>query len=115
MVVDDQADARESLCMVLELSGYAVKVAATAEGALKVIEEFNPLGVLLDLGLPDKTSGLRLAEQVRARYGSMLVVIAVTGYAGSDNADVAMASGLDHVLAKPIDYERLNRILPPLR
>jgi CheY-like chemotaxis protein len=52
LIVDDNADAAESLGMLLEMSGNEVTVAASGPEALQVMERRSPGIVILDIGLP---------------------------------------------------------------
>lgn len=113
VIVEDDPDAREALKALVELDGYRVHTAASAEQAKEIIAEHPPLCVILDLGLPGE-SGIDLAQSLRATLGSTLVVIAVTGSAALEDQLAAEAAGVDYLLHKPLDIERFRSILQPL-
>jgi DNA-binding response OmpR family regulator len=113
VIVEDDPDAREALKALVELDGYRVHTAASAEQAKLLIAEHAPLCVILDLGLPG-ASGIDLAQSLRATLGSALVVIAVTGSASTEDQVAAEAAGVDYLLHKPLDIDRFRRILQPL-
>lgn len=113
LVVDDDRDASTALKMLLELDGYRVATACDAAQALACIASFNPMCVLLDLGLPDM-DGCQLAEQIRAEHGTALVLIAVTGRSGQEEITRAENAGIDFVLVKPISSAELQRMLPKI-
>jgi|EndMetStandDraft_5_1072996.scaffolds.fasta_scaffold481801_2 two-component system CheB/CheR fusion protein len=113
VIVEDDPDACEALKALVELDGYRVHTAASAEQAKIVIAEHSPLCVILDLGLPG-ASGIDLAQSLRATEGNALVVIAVTGSVEPDDQRAAEAAGVDYLLHKPLDIERFRRILQPL-
>src|SRR5512134_13399 len=113
VIVEDDPDAREALKALVELDGYRVHTAASAEQAKTIIAEHPPLCVILDLGLPG-ASGIDLAQSLRATLGSTLVVIAVTGSAAPEDQLAAEAAGVDYLLHKPLDIDRFRRILQPL-
>jgi DNA-binding response OmpR family regulator len=113
VIVEDDPDAREALKALVELDGYRVHTAASAEQAKAVIAEHSPLCVILDLGLPD-ASGIDLAHSLRSTQGNALVVIAVTGSVAPEDQFAAEAAGVDYLLHKPLDIERFRRILQPL-
>jgi len=113
VIVEDDPDAREALKALVELDGYRVHTAASAEQAKAIIAEHAPLCVILDLGLPG-ASGIDLAQSLRATLGSALVVIAVTGSASAEEQIAAEAAGVDYLLHKPLDIDRFRRILQPL-
>ena len=113
VIVEDDPDAREALKALVELDGYRVHTAASAEQAKAIVAAHPPLCVILDLGLPD-ASGIDLAQSLRATLGSALVVIAVTGSASAEEQLAAEAAGVDYLLHKPLDIDRFRRILQPL-
>lgn len=107
LVVEDNADAAESLAVWLELDGHEVRVARDAEQALNQAERFLPHAVVLDLGLPD-ADGYELAVALRGS-GSIRCVLALSG-AAPDVARAA-AAGLAAHLLKPIDPAAVSAAL----
>jgi signal transduction histidine kinase len=101
LVVDDEAECRETVGAMLESNGFAVSVAASGDEALRLIEgglQFDLL--LVDFVMPDM-NGAELARHVRARRPSVPVVF-FTG--GSNTADVR---GERWVLMKPFLMQTL--------
>lgn len=115
VVVEDDPDARETLKELLEISGYAVGTAGDAPTAMQLIQACRPTCVLLDLGLPDIADGLGLAAWLQARFGPTVIVVVVTGSTTLADLEAARMAGADYVLNKPIDIDRLNAILMPMR
>jgi two-component system, chemotaxis family, CheB/CheR fusion protein len=113
VIVEDDPDACEALKALVELDGYRVHTAASAEQAKLVIAEHAPLCVILDLGLPGE-SGIDLAHSLRSTQGNALVVIAVTGSVAPEDLLAAEEAGVDYLLHKPLDIERFRSILQPL-
>jgi len=113
VVVDDDVDTCDALKILLELDGYNVRTALDAEQAMAAVEAHRPVCVLLDLGLPG-IDGIELARRIRATYGGDLVLVALTGWTGDDDRDAAEAAGVDYVMHKPLDVERLRLVLPPV-
>ena len=113
LVVDDVADAAESLAETLELSGYKVAVATDGAGALALIEAEQPHCVLLDIGMPGM-DGNQLTRLLRDRYGDDIVLIAVTGREHDDEQVSDTFARVDHYLQKPVDPEQLRKLLPPV-
>ena len=113
VIVEDDPDARDALKALVELDGYRVHTAASAEQAKAIIAEHQPLCVILDLGLPG-ASGIDLAQSLRSTLGNTLVVIAVTGSVALEDQLAAEAAGVDYLLHKPLDIDRFRRILQPL-
>ncbi len=113
LVVDDDPDVREVLGLLLEADGYRVRRAADAKAALAAIAEQTPMCVLLDLEMPGM-HGVELARELRAREGSDLVLISVTGWLDAEQHEAAERAGVDFVLTKPLDPAKLRLMLPPL-
>ena len=111
LIVEDDADALESLRLQMELWGNEVRTASNAEEALAIAVEARPQIVLCDIGLPGM-DGLRLVRALRETLGadSHAVFAAVTGYAGSDDQERALAAGFDAFLVKPLEPESLARL-----
>ena len=114
LVVDDLADAAEMLSMLLELNGYTVRTASDGEAALKAIEEWPPLCVILDIDMPG-IDGLQLSTRLRRDHGDNIVLIAVTGAEKDDPRIAATFDLVDHYVRKPVDLKTLSKFLPPTR
>ena len=113
VVVDDVADAAESIASALMLDGYSVKIALDGQSALAVVEEYRPHCVLLDINMPG-IDGHELAKLLRARYGDEVVLIAVTGWGHEDERVSAAFASVDHCLRKPVNPEMLRELFPPI-
>ena len=92
---------------VLRLEGYDVRVAASAEDALRLLEGFTPQVALLDIGLPGM-NGYDLARALRAdprAHGVRLV--ALTGYGRAPDRQRAREAGFDDHFVKPAALDEL--------
>ncbi len=105
LIIDDEAAIRESLETLLELEGYSVESAATADQGLARIGERPFDLVLLDLALPDR-NGLDLLAELHA-HDPELSVIMITAYGTVENAVSAMQAGATNFVQKPWDNEKL--------
>ena len=105
LIIDDEAEIRESLQTLLELEGYDVGAAADGEQGLAQLAERPFDLVLLDLALPDR-NGLELLPEIRA-VDPALSVIMITAYGTVEDAVRAMQSGAANFLQKPWDNEKL--------
>jgi len=111
LVVDDNADAAESLAMLLGLQGHETRVALNAQEALEVVAIFRPDIALLDLGLPTM-DGYELATRLRAMPQLRGIrLVALTGYGRSEDRQKTQAAGFDDHLVKPVDMGALMRAL----
>ncbi len=109
VVVDDDADFRQTLAESLRLDGLDVRTAANAAEAMAVVQEHRPDCVLIDVFLPD-ADGRELARGLRNAHGAALVLIAITGASSVDSLD-ARSEAIDLVMRKPVDIHRLRKLL----
>ena len=113
LLVDDDPDIRLITGMLLEAHGHTVVTAADgAEGVEAAKAAPPPHVVLLDLNMP-VMDGFTAARKMREMPSAWrALIIAVSAYLG-DKAwcDRAVAAGVDECLAKPMDYQRLARLL----
>jgi DNA-binding NtrC family response regulator len=105
LIIDDEAAIRESLETLLQLEGYGVDCAASAEEGLACMAEHNFDLVLLDLALPDR-NGLELLAEIRVQ-DAQLPIIMITAYGTVENAVKAMQAGAANFIQKPWDNEKL--------
>lgn len=111
LVVDDNRDAADTLCVLLQMLGHETRVAYDGEAALSAAEEYKPDVVLLDIGLP-KADGYVVARRIRKQaWGKGTVLVATTGWGQSSDKEQARRAGFNHHLVKPVDPEALTRIL----
>jgi CheY-like chemotaxis protein/two-component sensor histidine kinase len=111
LIVEDNADALESLRLQMELWGNEVSTARTAEEALEKAAAARPQIVLCDIGLPGM-DGYKLVPALRKKLAGVPVVFAaVTGYATRDDQERALAAGFDSFLVKPLEPQTLTRLL----
>lgn len=111
LVVDDNADVAESLRDVLKTAGHTVEVATDAVTALDLASEFAPEMAILDIELP-VMDGYELGLRLRALpRSSECLLIALTGYGQAHDQRRSRESGFQHHLVKPVDIDRLLRIV----
>ncbi|MEO8605116.1 MAG: CHASE3 domain-containing protein, partial [bacterium] len=114
LVVDDDADTREGLCLALEVNGARVTPAESVTAALAELALNLPDVIVSDIGMPGGT-GLDLMRSVRSRFGAV-PAIAISGYASREDRAAALAAGFIEHLAKPIDpsvlLSELRRFVP---
>ena len=111
LVVDDLEDAAKSLAVVLSLNGYVARTAHDGASALRITKEFQPHCILLDVNMPG-IDGLELTQRLRASYGDDIVLVAVTGGRVEEMRVSKTFELVDHYLAKPIEMDKLEKILP---
>jgi len=105
LIIDDEAEIRESLQTLLELEGFAVETAATGEAGLQRIGEHPFDLILLDLTLPGR-NGMEILAEIRA-HETGLPIIMITAFGTVENAVRAMQGGAVNFVQKPWDNEKL--------
>ncbi|MDB4982206.1 MAG: hypothetical protein JWM82_2958, partial [Myxococcales bacterium] len=111
MVVEDNADSREMLCELLELSGLKCRSAESGTAALELLDHIQPQAAIIDLGLPG-IDGLEVARRIRARPGHQdLCLIALTGYGQPSDRALAREAGFNAHIVKPVRLAELLALL----
>ena len=110
LVVDDNRDAADTLSTLLRALGVTVEIAYSGRAALDAVATFAPDVVLLDIGMPDM-DGYETSRRIRARHGTDVLLVALTGWGQDEDLRQSRAAGFDHHLVKPPDIERLREIL----
>lgn len=111
-IVDDQADVRASLRMLLTIEGFIVYEFASANAFFAAYQAEWQGCVLLDLGLPDQ-DGLTVQKQLQQR-ASALRCILMSGHGDERAAKQALANGAAAFLTKPIAAQNLFNVLTHL-
>jgi DNA-binding NtrC family response regulator len=107
LVVDDESNLLYALKKYLSTPNLEVFTAATAQEALRMVQQHQPDTVILDVRLPDM-SGLDAYDRIR-QLDPLLPVIVITAFARSESAIEAMRRGAFEYLLKPVDYHQLQR------
>ncbi|MCT7971750.1 PAS domain S-box protein [Laspinema olomoucense] len=116
LVVDDEADARGLLTLVLEECGAQVQAAASVRQALMAIPQFYPQVLISDIAMPEE-DGYTLIHHIRRMElseGGYLPAAAVTAYARSEDRTRALKAGYDIHLPKPVDTAELIAVVERL-
>jgi signal transduction histidine kinase/CheY-like chemotaxis protein len=115
LVVDDEADARRVLSLVLERAGAVVATADSARAAVEALSSARPDVLISDLGMPDQ-DGLDLIRQLRSNGHSAtdLPAIALSAFVRNDDAHLALSAGFQVHLPKPVDAHELTSVIARL-
>ena len=112
LIVEDEADIREGIRILLGGEGYIVLEAATGEEALSQISETVDL-VILDVMLPG-ISGLKVCEELRK--SSNVPILFLTAKSQESDKTIGLLAGGDDYLSKPFSYgELIARVKALLR
>ncbi|HLW97569.1 MAG TPA: sigma-54 dependent transcriptional regulator [Candidatus Acidoferrales bacterium] len=105
LVVDDEAEIREGLELLLGSEGYGVTSAETGGEGLARLEEKPYDLLLLDVSLPDR-NGLDILKEVHRRDPDLSIVL-ITAYGSVDMARAAFKSGAQDYITKPWSNDEL--------
>ena len=107
LVADDNADARLTVKLLLEIEGYVVELAANGREALRIQRERPAQILITDLYMPE-VDGLETAQRFRADYPGMPIIVISGGGSkqGSDHLAVARELGV-RTLRKPFAPQEL--------
>lgn len=109
LVVEDDANTRRVLVLLLEVQGYEVVQSSDAEDGMAVVREVAPDLVVSDLQLPGM-SGMELAASIAGSERAVPVIAITSG----PDALVERARGSRHfseVLRKPVDVDQLLELV----
>ncbi len=111
LVIEDNADTRDVLKLMLEVEGASVETAEGGEEGLRAAERARPDIILCDIGLPD-IDGFEVARRIRARSDlAPSRLIALTGYGQAEDMRQAVKAGFDAHLTKPVNLDQLLALL----
>ncbi|MEO6711256.1 MAG: ATP-binding protein, partial [Planctomycetota bacterium] len=114
LIVDDNQDSVLSLAALLDLNGCETQTARDGVEAVEKAEWYRPEIVLLDIGLP-KLSGYDACRAIRAQAsGRDIVIVALTGWGQDEDRLKSIEAGFDSHLVKPVEHDRLLRLLSDL-
>ena len=107
LVVDDNQDAALLTCQALEAHGYQTRVAFDGAAAVEEARDFQPVVILLDIGLPIM-DGYETSRHLRALPGgAAFKLMALTGYGQESDRQRSIEAGFDEHLTKPVKLTRL--------
>jgi excisionase family DNA binding protein len=114
LVVADDARLREFMRVNLEMEGYSVREAASADEALEALEDQAPELVLLDVVMPG-VDGWQMLQRMQERHGSIPVIM-FSGKVDDESAADAEKRGARAFVGKPFDpqqlIERAKQLVP---
>lgn len=117
LVVDDMADARELVRVILEGRGAKVTCARSAQEAYEIIEWLKPDCIISDIGMSpeDGYSFIRNVRLIESRDGrERRPAVAVTAHARMEDRLHALAAGYQSHIAKPVDPVELIAVITSL-
>ena len=114
LIVDDNADAADSLAVLIRMQGHEVRVAHNGISALDTVQAYQPSLIFLDIGMPEM-DGYEVARRLRVMPGLQHTVLAaLTGWGQEGDRRRSKAAGFDHHLVKPLETDVLDDLLAGL-
>ena len=111
LIVDDNVDLVHVLSLLLETIGNEIRVAHNGQEGVEMAEEFRPDVIVLDIGLP-VLNGYEACRRIREQsWGKNVVLIASTGWGGTEDRRRSQEAGFDHHMVKPVDMQAMMKIL----
>ena len=113
LVIDDDDDARATMAATLHHAGATMTSAAAGDHALDDLTQFLPDVIICDIRMP-RLDGVGFIAHLRERSlenGGRIPVIGVTAYPEAFQATAADELGFAALLPKPLDLERLCRVV----
>jgi len=113
LIVDDEEDVRCPIIEFLEMAGFILYSASSAEEALEILKSNNNIPIVItDIMLPG-LDGLKLTGLIRSEYDSDVIIM--TGYSKIYSYEDAINKGASDIVFKPVRFEelmlRLKRVL----
>ena len=114
LVVDDNRDLADNLCMLVRLWGHECRAAYDGAAGLRAACDFRPDCLLLDIAMPG-LDGYMLARELRAQPAlNRAKLIALTAYSDETHVHFSQEAGFDHHFVKPPDIPKIKRLMDAL-
>lgn len=116
LVVDDEADARNLVCRLLEDVGATVSTASSAAEAMHYLASSSFDVLVSDIGMPgeDGYSLLRRVRSLSPEQGGNVPALALTAYARTEDRVRAILAGFQMHIAKPVEAAELITMVASL-
>jgi PAS domain S-box-containing protein len=111
LIIEDNKDFADLLCAMLSTVGYEARIAYDGIEGIKLAKQNKPDIIFCDIGLPG-INGYDIAKIVKADESlKNSFLVALTGYARDEDVKLAIESGFDKHLAKPVDIKLLTQTI----
>jgi CheY-like chemotaxis protein len=111
LIVDDLHDTADSLALLVELWGFAARVAYDGPSGIEAALSFLPDVIIMDIAMPGMT-GWKVAQHLRELPGfGETLLLAISGFGQGKDVARSRDAGFDGHLVKPFDLQELERLL----
>lgn len=114
LVVEDDPDSLEAICLALKFWGYICDSAPSGAEALRLVSANCPDIIISDLMMPGM-NGLELLKAIKSQNetcGGKFILL--TGHSNVATAVDAIEAGADDFISKPVDLDRLHSVIQEL-
>lgn len=108
LVVDDEESILETIKQIFKDTGIEVLTAANPIHALHIFKTQHPQVVLMDLNLGTTMDGVTAAQKMKMK-NPLTIIYAISGVLSMFEVSYLRGAGIDSVMAKPLEVERLRR------
>jgi DNA-binding NtrC family response regulator len=109
LLVDDEANTREALSLLLSREGYNVVAASSGEEGIECLDKNIVDIVVTDVMMP-RVSGMELLQYAKKNHPEVMVIM-ITGHASLESGIAAMKEGAFDYITKPIKIDEVKLIL----
>jgi CheY-like chemotaxis protein len=116
LILDDDPDMLEVVCLMLELQGAEVRGVASAPAGVQAVRDFGPHVIISDLSMPE-ADGFTFMKQVRGlppQEGGATPALALSAHTFPEYKERAVDAGFDRYLSKPVDPSVVVEIIKEL-
>ncbi|PWU13835.1 MAG: Fis family transcriptional regulator [Bdellovibrio sp.] len=106
LIIDDEAPIREVLSATLKDEGYQVQTAHDGESGLRMLREFHPQIVFLDIWMPGSIDGIEVLTRARQDMSSIDFVM-ISGHGTIETAVKATKLGAWDFIEKPLSMDKI--------
>ncbi len=116
LIVDDEPDARELIKVILEQAQASVITAGSTVQALELLESNKPDVLVSDIGMPEEDGYqfIRLVRALPPAQGGKIPAVALTAYARQEDRKLALLSGYQMHITKPVEPSELIAVISSL-
>lgn len=107
MVVDDEADLREMINLMMDKEGYEAKMACDGADFLEKIDNFKPNLVTLDVMMPGLTTKEILEKLKEKKTNSKIILLTVVKFSDKEKEEILKMGNVVDYVAKPFDLDIL--------
>lgn len=113
LVVEDNNINMRIVTEMIKKLGYGFKSASNGKEALKLLKEYCPDLIFMDIQMPE-LNGFETTKIIRENEintGKHIVIVAMTAYAMSGDRELCIDSGMDDYISKPFDINKLKYVI----